>query len=74
MMTPKIKCNQFNIKVTGENEVNIDLHFESQNWNVTTYKKTDPHTYELEPTEVKQYSNLEEAVTYAREIAGSKIV
>ena len=36
MMTPTIKCNKFNIKVTGESEVNVDLDLPNQKWIVTS--------------------------------------
>ena len=72
-MTPTIKCNKFNVKITGDSEVNIDLDFETQQWVVS--RRVFATDRDLDPALlVKQYSDLEDAVNYARQVAGNKIV
>tara|TARA_Y100000004_G_scaffold28994_1_gene29861 strand:+ start:26189 stop:26407 length:219 start_codon:yes stop_codon:yes gene_type:complete len=72
-MTPTIKCQKFNIKVTGETEVNVDLDLDTQKWVVTS--KVFADKTDRDPTAlIREYSNLEEAVNNARQIAGSKVV
>jgi hypothetical protein len=62
----EIKCHRFTVTVTGEREININLSGEA--WEVS-YDSGEPAGIIYQ-----KFDGLEEAVTHARKLAGSKVV
>ena len=73
MMTPTIKCNKFTVHIKGERDASVILNLETQKWVVHAAifaTENDPDPININ----KEYDNLEDAVSHAREIAGRKVV
>lgn len=72
MMTPTIKCNKFTVHIKGERDASVILNLDTQKWVVQAFLHPESNP---DPTNInKEYENLEDAVNYARKIAGRKVV